>query len=161
MKLYVLMIFRLSDRLEKTIEAMDKKIERIAYDPFGDTVKQYEKILEISDVRTRLINLKVMYELMIRNLGGDETLLIARHALGLSAGEIAESLNVNAGTVYKRLCRAMRHAEKVLKSAGFDEKRMERDYADVPQVTAAMNMMKRRVRPSGRPKICVGQKPVA
>ena len=47
MKLYVLIIFRLSDRLEKKIEAMDEKIERIAYDPFGNTVSQYEKILEI------------------------------------------------------------------------------------------------------------------
>lgn len=162
MKLYVLIIFRLSDRLEKKIEAMDKKIERIAYDPFGNTVRQYEKILEISDARTRLINLKVMYDLLIRELSGEETLLIARHALGLSSGEIAESLGMNGSTVYKRLCKAIRHAEKVLEKAGFDEKRMERDYGDLPQVTAAKNVVKRRVKHAAvRPRRCAEQKPVA
>ena len=161
MKLYVLMIFRLSDRLEKTIEAMDRKIEHIAYDPFGNTIKQYDAILELTDRRTRLINLKVMYALMIRELGGEETLLIARHALGFSANEIAESLGMNGSTVYKRLCRAIAHAEKILEDAGFDESRMERDYCDVPQVTTAMNMMKRRVRPAERPKKAIRHKPVA
>ena len=133
MKTYVLAIFRLSDRLEKSIDAMDKKIEKIAYNPFGDTIKQYDKILEITDKRMRLINLRVMYELMLRKLDGEETMLIARHALGLSAGEIAESMNMNGSTVYKRLSRALVRAEKILKEAGFDERRMERDYADVPQ----------------------------
>lgn len=161
MKLYVLMIFRLNDRLEKTIEAIDRKIERIAYDPFGNTIKQYDAILELTDRRTRLINLKVMYDLMIRELDGEETLLIARHALGFSANEIAESLGMNGSTVYKRLCRAIARAEKILEDAGFDERRMERDYCDVPQVAAAMNMMKRRVRQTERPKKAIRRKPVA
>lgn len=161
MKLYVLMIFRLNDRLEKTIEAMDKKIERIAYDPFGNTIKQYDAILELTDRRTRLINLKVMYDLLIRELSGEETLLIARHALGFSANEIAESLGMNGSTVYKRLCRAIARAEKLLEDAGFDERRMERDYCDVPQATAAMNVMKRRVRRTERPEKTIRRKPVA
>ena len=161
MKLYVLMIFRLNDRLEKTIEAMDKKIERIAYDPFGNTIKQYDAILELTDRRTRLINLKVMYDLLIRELSGEETLLIARHALGFSANEIAESLGMNGSTVYKRLCRAIARAEKLLEDAGFDERRMERDYCDVPQATAAMNVMKRRVRRTERPEKAIRRKPVA
>ena len=161
MKLYVLIIFRLSDRLEKTIEAMDKKIERIAYDPFGNTVRQYEKILEITDVRTRLINLRVMYDLLIRELSGEETLLIARHALGLSSAEIAESLSMKDSTVYKRLRKAIRHAEKTLENAGFDEKRMEREYGNLPQVTSAANVVKHRVRTAERPKRIAEQKPVA
>lgn len=161
MKLYVLMIFRLNDRLEKTIEAMDKKIERIAYNPFGNTIKQYDAILELTDRRTRLINLKVMYDLLIRELSGEETLLIARHALGFSANEIAESLGMNGSTVYKRLCRAIARAEKLLEDAGFDERRMERDYCDVPQATAAMNVMKRRVRRTERPEKTIRRKPVA
>ena len=162
MKTYVLAIFRLSDRLEKSIDAMDKKIEKIAYNPFGDTIKQYDKILEITDKRMRLINLRVMYELMLRKLDGEETMLIARHALGLSAGEIAESMN--GSTVYKRLSRALVRAEKILKEAGFDERRMERDYADVAQLAAAKRLFDRRSAACGKRRRAenrVEQKPVA
>ena len=164
MKTYVLAIFRLSDRLEKSIDAMDKKIEKIAYNPFGDTIKQYDKILEITDKRMRLINLRVMYELMLRKLDGEETMLIARHALGLSAGEIAESMNMNGSTVYKRLSRALVRAEKILKEAGFDERRMERDYADVAQLAAAKRLFDRRSAGCGKRRRAENraeQKPVA
>ena len=102
--------------------------------------------------------------LELRKLDGEETMLIARHALGLSAGEIAESMNMNGSTVYKRLSRALVRAEKILKEAGFDERRMERDYADVAQLAAAKRLFDRRSTACGKRRRAENraeQKPVA
>ncbi|MFR1565377.1 MAG: hypothetical protein ACLSUT_02945 [Christensenellales bacterium] len=142
MKIWILVIFRLSSVLERQIEALDKKIERIALNPFGVTEKQYAGIIELSDRRIRLLNMRAMYDVLIRSLSGEEIFLIAKYAFGLSAAEIAELIGVKQGAAYKRIIKAVKRAEKLLADAGFDEERMQKEYLEFSAVVAALNALK-------------------
>lgn len=149
MKIWILMIFRLAGELEKQIENLDKRIERVAVNPFGITLKQYEAVLELSDRKSRLVNLKIMYELLLRRLSGDDVFLIAKYASGVSVAEIAQRLQMRASAAYKRINRAIDRAIAELAGAGFDEERMEIEYRDFPAVTVVLNTLKGKARKSG------------
>ncbi len=124
MKIWILAIFRLAAGLSKTIDDYDKKIERIALNPFGVSLKQYEKVIELSDNKTRIVNMKIMHDLLKNRLDVNEVYLISKYARGISVAEMAERLEMKASSLYKKLNRAVAAAEEVLKKSGYDEVRM-------------------------------------
>lgn len=142
MKIWILAVFRLASGLCRAIEEYDKKIDRIALDPFGVTLKQYEKVIALSDKKRRLINLKVMYMLLKEKLDEHDIYLITKYARGISVAEIAERLEMKQSAVYKRLNRAIAEAEEVLAKSGYDEKRMECEYGEFRAVKSALMSLK-------------------
>ena len=146
MRIWILAVFRLASGLSKAIEEHDKKIERISLNPFGVTLKQYEKVIELSDRKIRLVNMKIMYDLLREKLEQHEVYLISKYARGISVAEIALCLEMKTGTVYKRLNRAVEAAEKILSESGYDEARMEREYSGFPAVKSALMSLKAKAR---------------
>lgn len=153
MKIWILAIFRLSAETEKQISALEAKIENIAINPFGVTVKQYRRVLELSDMRRRMCNLNIMYNLLISELNEEEVFLIAKYAYGLSANEIAAYTGLKPGATYKRINKALNKAEKILKNAGYDYERMEKEYGEFPSVKSVLAILKSKARKSDEKKL--------
>lgn len=148
MKKWILMIFRIGSLLEQLTDRLDRRVERLALDPFGQTARQYERILELIDKKRRLVNLKVMREMLAHELAADDVFLLAKYAFGMSAAQIAELTNRRESTVYKRLRAALTKAEKTLLAAGYDEARLEREYSEFPIVKNTVGLFSRRVKKS-------------
>ena len=153
MKIWILAVFRLSAETEKQISDIEARIERIAINPFGVTVKQYRRVLELSDMRRRLSNLGIMYNLLLSELTEEEVFFIAKYAYGLSANEIAVYTGLKAGAAYKRINKALNKAEKILKNAGYDGERMEKEYGEFPCVKSVLAILKNKARKSDETKL--------
>ncbi len=138
MKIWILTIFRLAAEVGKQIDSLEKRIEHIAVNPFGITTKQYEKVLSLGDKRNRLINLRVMHEVICDDLTAEERLMLTRYAFGTSAAQLGEVMGYRVGAVYARIKRALAKAKKTLARCGYDEGRMINEYGEFGEVCSVM-----------------------
>lgn len=132
MRTWIMTILFLAGRLESAAERLDEKAERIALDPKGNTMRQYEKIAEVLDVKRRLVNLRVMAHRLETCLNPSERERIGRAMDGASSAAVAESEGVSRTTAYRRTKRAFLRAAAILDGLGYDAARMEEDYASIP-----------------------------
>lgn len=142
-KRWILLLMRMGELPERLCDKIDERIERLALDPFGQTKKQYEKILSLTDVKGRIINLKLMRELLVGGLDPAQTFLLTRYAMGYSAAQLAADLDIKESTMYKRVRTAIGRAAAMLERAGFSESRLDDEYASMPAIKGIMKVFRR------------------
>ena len=144
MKYWILLVFRLLPGLDKRIEKCDKIIERIALSPFGDTSAQYDEILSQMDKKSKLINLRVMYERLKDKLDKQVFFILCKYASGVPIREIAKSFSITPGALYKRMRKAIDNAVALLENDGYTEERMNKEYLGMPFISVAYARIKNR-----------------
>ena len=131
MKYWILTILFLGGKLERAADRLDEQMATVALDPFGDTVRQCEKLSVLCDVKRRLVNLHVLSHRLRCDLTDDDVALLRRCMRGESYGEIAAAMKISKATAYRHVKRVIDRCTDVLLALGFDADRMERDYADI------------------------------
>lgn|GEM_PF-791249 len=134
MKHWILTIFRLSSRMDKLCVRVDRQIDRLAVNLTLDTTKLINAILILQDRKVRFINFRVLYSRMKAALSPAERALAVRYANGESLLEIALSLGISHSTVARRLRKIVEVCGAVLRDLKFDEKRLLKDYRDIPLI---------------------------
>ena len=71
MKKWILTVFGVQPILGKRVAAIDEKIERIAMYPFGNTLEQCAQIIYLNGYKARLVNLKIMADVISKRIGED------------------------------------------------------------------------------------------
>ena len=128
MKKWILTIFRVVPKLGRRIETIDKRIERVALAVFGNTLEQCAKIIYLSGYKSRLVNIRIMHDVIVGKIGEETARDLEDYACGKSAKEIAAVDGRNQYTVYRRIMKAIGEAIKELDDCGYDEERMEREF---------------------------------
>lgn len=132
-KKWILFIFRVARSLQRQIDRIDNKIERLALSMGGDTKAQYQKIIELGQMKVKLINLHVMYECAKNALKEDEYAMLVKYAYGERVQGIAEFASISRSTAYLRLARvAEKAARKIYGELNVDERYLEREYGSLP-----------------------------
>lgn len=120
--------------LERISGAIDKMIERQALNSYyyfsGSSIDNgvlsvSKRIIELSERKVRLINLKVLTEKALK--GCDKILgqiLIEKYIEGESSDNIAESLNLSPRTYFRRLTQAEEQFLNNLTLQGFNSKKL-------------------------------------
>lgn len=133
MKKWILFLFRVARSLQRQIDRIDKRIERLALAMGGDTKAQYQKIIELGQTKIKLINLYVMYKCAAGALTDEENAVLIKYAYGERVQEIAEFAGVARSTAYLRLARvAEKAARKIYAELNVDEQYLEREYGSLP-----------------------------
>ncbi len=128
MKKWILTIFRIVPKIGRRIETIDGRIERVALSPFGNTLEQCVKIIYLSGYKSRLVNIRIMYDVIVGQIGLEAARDLENYACGKSAKEIAADSGRNQYAVYRRIMKAIDAAIKELDDCGYDERRMDNDY---------------------------------
>lgn len=128
MKKWILTIFRIVPKIGRRIETIDGRIERVALSPFGNTLEQCAKIIYLSGYKSRLVNIRIMYDVIVGQIGLEAARDLENYACGKSAKEIAADSGRNQYAVYRRIMKAIDAAIKELDDCGYDERRMDNDY---------------------------------
>ena len=138
MKKWILTVFGVQPILGKRVAAIDEKIERIAMYPFGNTREQCAQIIYLNGYKARLVNLKIMADVISKRIGQDRAKDLAAYAAGKSAREIASTNGNNQFTVYRRIMKSVAEATEELADCGYDERKMARDYGGMKFIRAVM-----------------------
>ena len=146
MKKWILTVYRILPKLGKRVAAIDEKIERIALSAFGNTLDQCAKIIYLSGYKAKLVNLKIMADVISKKIGAERAEELGEYASGRSAKEIAEARGANQYTVYRRIMRAIEVGAEELGDCGYDEKRMEREYGGMKFVRAVAAQLEGKLR---------------
>ena len=125
MKKWILTVFGVQPILGKRVAAIDEKIERIA-------------IIYLNGYKARLVNLKIMADVISKRIGQDRAKDLAAYAAGKSAREIASTNGNNQFTVYRRIMKSVAEATEELEDCGYDERKMDRDYGGMKFIRAVM-----------------------
>ncbi len=128
MKLWILLIFKLAQPARRLIDKLQEKIERIALDPFGQTERQYERILSLSDKRAAIINLLYMHRMICEKLDSVDATVLELYSRGKTGKEIGEACGETPTQIFIRIRRVVRKAERALVKVGYDEARLEKEY---------------------------------
>lgn len=131
MKKWILTVFRIQPKLAKRVAAIDEKIERIALAAFGATLEQCAKIIYLSGYKAKLVNLKIMRDVIEKRIGEEKAANLYAYACGKSAREIAGESGKNQYTVYRQIMRSIEDGAKELENCGYGEARMEREYGSM------------------------------
>lgn len=127
MKKWILILFRALPLLAKRVADVEWKIEKIALNARGNTLEQCLEIVYLIGYKSRLVNMKVMRDVIAGEIGEGRATELAAYAGGKSASELAKD-GESAHVTYRRLMRSIDEATKALGRYGFDEDRMDRDY---------------------------------
>lgn len=127
MKKWILILFRALPLLAKRVADVEWKIEKIALNARGNTLEQCLEIVYLIGYKSRLVNMKVMRDVIAGEIGEGRATELAAYAGGKSASELSKD-GESAHVTYRRLMRSIDEATKALGRYGFDEDRMDRDY---------------------------------
>ena len=134
MKQWILLLTRIAPRLEKEVGAIEKRIERIALSLYGETTNQYSEILMLTDEKSRLINIKVLYGILRDALSTEERNQLVMLAKGESYAEIGKKMAVSTSCAYKRIAKTVERIGKIFDRAGWSEERLCREFSALPFV---------------------------
>ena len=121
--------------LERIADAIDSMIEsRGLYARVVSGANYYlnniynlsDKMIELSERKVKLINLKVLTENVLEKIGENSAkLLIAKYIDKMKNSEIAQVYDLSLRTYFRRINEAEGKFEQVLALNGFDEERLE------------------------------------
>lgn len=122
--------------LERICGGIDKIINRTAlasgiYNKqsffSNDTMSVSERIIDLSERKVTLINLKLLTEDCLKKISeSDARILIARYFDGEKRREMAERLGVDIRTVFRKIERAENSFGKALHMKGFDDEKLSK-----------------------------------
>lgn len=134
MKHWILAVFNLASRLGKLCDRVDQEIDAVSCSLTTDTYTLCEAILALSDKKVRLINFKVMGQLMKEKLSDTEFEIVSCRARGATFEEIGNACGLSKSTAARRFQSAV---EKCARAAGqltFTEKKFTDEYKDIPLI---------------------------
>ena len=137
MKIWVLTIFRLAPKASRLVKSIEERMEKIALDAFGVTSEQYERIIGLNEEKIKIINLAILCKMCADGIGERDSDIMMRYARGESSSDIAPDYGISDGAIRKRIRRALCRCEKILIGAGYGERKLEREYAQLDCVTRA------------------------
>lgn len=142
MKFWILMIFAVAQPARRMIERINEKIEKIALNPFGVTMKQYEKIEALVDKKSALSNLIVMQERVSSVISRDEAVALQFYSAGRTAKEIGQVKGESPAVVYGKIRSAICKGAKMLEKDGYTQERLEREYLGIAEIKSAYDRVK-------------------
>ena len=134
MMTWILTILHLEDRLEAAAARLDDRIAAVALNPFGDTMRQCERLMRLNDRKRRLVNMQVLSHRLRCCMKAEEAALLRLLHAGVSYGDLAQALGVSKATAYRRVKCAAAKCVRELEKLGFTPERLRREYADVNAV---------------------------
>lgn len=146
MKLWILLIFKMAKKVKKLVKYIENKIEKTAFDAMGDTLAQYKKVLDLYDMKIKLLNLVFLYDRFKTELNGQEFFLLTKYSSGKSMAELSEILCVSKKTIYRWLNLAFAHAEEILINMSLSDEIFERDYEGVIVVGQCLRTLSNKVK---------------
>ena len=138
-------VMKILPDLQRMIRALDKKVEKLAsagYDPAdGEVYTAAEKIIDLTEKKVWLINLKVIAKNMLTSLSccKKRKALCFRYVYGLPAGETARLLDISERSVFRIDASALKECAEYLEKMGYDEEYFKSRYEEMGFLhTAAM-----------------------
>jgi len=130
MKNWVIAIYKIQSSLDRMDMMMRQQIERHTKDLVSDTYSVCDKILILLNNKVKLCNLRVLFNEMMDNFDDDErdlfkTIMDKRRYLS----EMARECGLNKSTMLRRFDKLILKAAYVLIDLGFDEERLQSEYA--------------------------------
>ena len=120
--------------LERIADAIDKMIEQRGLYSMNMNSSNYyynnilsvsDKLIELSERKIKLINLKILTEKGLLNCGRTyANLLIAKYINGKRNEEIMEMYNLPTRTFYRKVMKAEERFEMALEGLGYDNKNL-------------------------------------
>lgn len=142
MENWILAILALSGKLAAAAEMYANRAEATALDLKGNVTELCEQIMELNDIKRRIVNMRVMFDMLKSELSETEFSLISEYA-SKSLTEIALCRKLSRTSVYRMLKRALKKAEKILWKIRVDFDRMNSDYLGIPLCRAVYLKVKR------------------
>lgn len=152
MRLWILLLFNLAESVNTAAAKLEREIERVALHPFGDTMEQYERIIELSDKKQRLLTLKLYRRALSALLSGEELLILTKFAAGFSVSDISVMIGLSRSCVYKRLMRAYRICEKRLAELRLSPEVFEAEYGQLGMVKARLKRVEKKLKENAQSK---------
>lgn len=131
MDIWILTALFLRPKLAYAAKVFEQRAMDEALDLKGDALEVCEKVMELNDVRRRLINLKVICDRIEEAMSKEEYLLLKEYVTQ-GTGAIALKAGCTRMRVYRAVKRALYKAVQKLNALGFDSQRMNDDYLSVP-----------------------------
>ena len=142
MKFWVMLICLLSNKIERETEMIDKKIMELALDPFADSLKQCEKIASLSNEKITLINLKILFDRIQREIGkeGVDKIMLLR-----SKPFLRQYCDRNDKDIKAVVAEALAIAKKgvvALEKLSFTQQKLDEDFGDNYRIVYELQRVK-------------------
>ena len=143
MKNWIRVIFALNNRLDALTYSIDGQVDSISSLTTVPAMELFDSIIKLNDKKVRIINLRVLHDKMKETLTSREYYIIARSSHGASFSEIAESLGLSKGHVYRLYQRTIQKLIRVLSAYGYTEEKFFDDYKDVTLIARTYKKLAR------------------
>jgi hypothetical protein len=144
MKKWITDIVLLRGQAKRICATLNECIEKIALDPFSDTMKQCKRIFMLDDRRIAVLNMVKLFSIMIANLNIQERAVLSLYCRGATVSELAEAMNISQRRVYYKISLAFKKSENALLKLGYDEKRLDAEYSILRSVIGEIKKVKRK-----------------
>ena len=142
MKKWITDIVLLRGQAKRICATLNECIEKIALDPFSDTMKQCKRIFMLDDRRIAVLNMVKLFSIMIANLNIQERAVLSLYCRGATVSELAEAMNISERRVYYKISLAYKKSEQALNKLGYDAKRLDNEYKILSSVIAEIKKVK-------------------
>ncbi len=137
MKNWIRVIFALNNKLDALTYSIEGQVDSLSSLTTVPTMELFDDIIKLNDKKVRIINLRVLHDKMKEALTSREHAIIMRSSLGTSFGEIAESIGLSKGHVYRIYLKTIQKLSKILNSYGYTVDKFKSDYKDVAIIDRA------------------------
>ena len=142
MENWILTAVALQPKLPLAARMYTKRAESQALNMKDSAADVAARIVELNDIKRRIVNLRVLYKRMEESLSADEMSLIKRYVRS-SCAEIAAETGVGRVRVYRSVKRALAKAVRVFARFGFGAKRMKEEYGTILLCAKVFDRIKR------------------
>lgn len=131
MKNWVIFILKINKRLDEIAEFAERRLCRISLMASGNSVSQANKIIEMLEIKRLSVNMRVMYQSMLRALNEDQKkILLLRLLDGKSITTICRIVRWQRKIVESIFESAVDKCILALKECGYTEECLEREYGN-------------------------------
>lgn len=127
----LLMLYRHLETMAKSIDNLVCRIginSAFNHSVYNSTIKDSNKIIELTERKIKIINLKVIIQKALKKLKDKELKLIALYYVdGVSYKKVQELLNITQRTFFRRKELAIAHFSDELANLGYDAEKLK-DY---------------------------------
>lgn len=131
MDFWIMSIFMVAPKLTGLCGVIDKRVESLALNMNRDAMTLFNEIIDLSDKKVKVINLKVMRERMWEKLDFVEREVYLLFLKRYSFEQIGLELEMSKSRVARILNKASAKCARALLSLGFSEEKLEKEYGDI------------------------------
>lgn len=145
MENWVLTVIAMEPKLKYAADMYTKRASEAALEMTGDACTAIQRVVEINDMKRRIVNMKVLFDAIKGALSDEELLLLREYAVH-SAAEIAARQNAARSGIYRKIAKAQKAAVKALSRLKYDKEKMDEDYLSMQLTLRAYRQIARRKR---------------